>query len=139
VAGRLSSIGKDLHSKLKGFFETPLAVDAHPLEIFQAVLDDLERRVQPIGRGAKAFPYNRVAVRVAAGAADPPSVEVVFRELEPRLRDRLRELRCEAGPMDVRVEVLAAPPAGWAPGCLFAIDCRADAAAPRGSAPAPPS
>jgi hypothetical protein len=132
VAGRLSNIGKDLHSRLRGFFETPLAADAHPLEIFQAVLDDLERRVQPTGRGGRAFPYNRVAVRVTSATADRAAIDVVFRQLESRLRERLRELRCDPpAALNVQVDVLPQPEAHWAPGQLFSIDCDADPDPPR--------
>ena len=63
---RLAGFGRDLQSRLRQYFEAPLDGDASPLEIGQAVLDDVERRVQPVGRGQRVFPYTQVVVRVLA-------------------------------------------------------------------------
>jgi len=96
VSARLRNIGRDLQSKLKAFFENPLDAGATPLELLQAALEDLERRVQPAGRGRKTFPYDRVVVYIAQAGADQAAIRVVFRDLEVRLRERLAELNCEA-------------------------------------------
>ncbi|MEP6915752.1 MAG: hypothetical protein ABJC89_08895, partial [Acidobacteriota bacterium] len=100
----LLDIGKEWQSRLKGFFESPLGADAQPLEIFQAVLDHLERKVQPVGRGGRRFPYNRIHVAVASPHADPATQDVVFRDLPVRFRERLAELRCEV-PSKLLVDV----------------------------------
>jgi hypothetical protein len=89
-------IGRDLQSRLRGFFETSLEADATPLELLQAALDELERRIQPAGRGRRIFPYNRVVVHIAQPGADPVAIEAVFQQLGARLHDRLAELQCEA-------------------------------------------
>ena len=96
VAGRMWHIGRDLQSRVKGFFENAPGPDATPLELLQAALDELERKVQPAGRGRRIFPYDRIVVRIAQPGADPVAIAAIFRQLEPRLRDRLRELQCEA-------------------------------------------
>jgi FHA domain-containing protein len=125
---RLSDIGKEWQSRLKGFFESPLGPDAHPLEIFQAALDDLERRVQPVGRGGRRFPYNRIVVEVASTHADAATLAVVFRDFDARLRERLAELRCEVPPkLHVAVELPEQPPAEWPVGQLYSLQCHADA------------
>ena len=106
MTARLWDIGRELHSRVKNFFDAPLEPDASPLELFQAVLDTLERRVQPAGRGSRVFPYDRIAICVAQPGADRDAIVAVFRQLEPRLRERLAELRCEALPslaIDVNV------------------------------------
>ena len=58
----------DLQSRLKKFFDTTLDAAATPLEIGQAVLDDVERRVEPVGRGRRVFPYTRLLAPRPAGA-----------------------------------------------------------------------
>jgi hypothetical protein len=132
VPGRLSDIGKEWQTRLKGFFDRPLGADAQPLEILQAVLEDLERKAQPVGRGTRRFPYNRILVRIAAASVDPPAIEAVFRDLEVRLRERLAELRCEIpGALDVTVECLAQPPGDWPAGQVYSVACQAEAAPPR--------
>ena len=96
MSARLRTIGRDLQSKLKDFFENPLEAGATPLELLQAALEDLERRVQPAGRGRRTFPYDRVVVHITQPGADEAAVMAVFRDLGTRLRDRLAELKCEA-------------------------------------------
>jgi hypothetical protein len=132
VTGRLSDIGKEWQSRLKGFFESPLGADAHPLEIFQAVLDELERKAQPVGRGGRTFPYSRILVRVASAHADRPTIEAVFRDLEARLRERLGELRSEVPrALEVKVAFLKKAPADWPDGQLYSLECHADVEPPR--------
>ncbi|HZB25783.1 MAG TPA: hypothetical protein VE379_06615, partial [Vicinamibacterales bacterium] len=96
MSARLRNIGRDLQSKLKVFFDNPLDAGATPLELLQATLEDLERRVQPAGRGRRTFPYDRVVVHITQPGADEAAVNAVFRDLGTRLGDRLSELNCEA-------------------------------------------
>lgn len=98
MSARLRTIGRDFQSKLKEFFENRLDPGATPLELLQAALEDLERKVQPAGRGRKAFPYDRVVVHITQRDADEAAIRTVFRDLDMRLRDRLAELNCEAPP-----------------------------------------
>jgi hypothetical protein len=105
VSARLLNIGRDLQSKLKEFFENPLDSKATPLELLQAALEDVERRVQPAGRGRRTFPYDRVVVHIAQHGADEAAVHAVFRDFAGRLRDRLAELNCEA-PAEIATAIL---------------------------------
>jgi hypothetical protein len=108
---RLWHIGRDLQSRIKVFFDNTLTADATPLELLHATLDELEAKIQPAGRGRRIFPYDRLVVRVAQSSADPAALRAVFEQLEPRLRERLQELRCEAPEqLDVELELLDAPP-----------------------------
>ena len=47
MSAKLRHIGRDLQSRLKEFFETPIDSDATPLELLQSALDLLEEIVEP--------------------------------------------------------------------------------------------
>ena len=92
---QLWDAARSLRTRVRSFFDAPLPATAPPLELFQAALDELERKVQPSGRGSRIFPYTRIVVHVAQAEGDPTAIEAVFAQLEPRLRERLAEVRCE--------------------------------------------
>ena len=133
MTARLWDMGRELHARVKNFFDGPLDAAASPLELLQATLEALEQKVQPAGRGARVFPYNRIVVRIAQPSADRDAIIAVFAQLEERLRDRLRELRCEA-PAAMRTDVTVTADAAEA---LLTVDCVRDEAvvpAPRAEA-----
>jgi hypothetical protein len=138
----VSRIGKDLQSRLRRFFDSPLDADAKPLEVCQAVLDEIECKLQPVGRGRRVFPYNRLVVRVRQTSADRPALEAVLATLDRRLRERLAELRCEAPePLDVKLAFVKEAPPEWMPDQMFAIDYHTEAEVPPASRvkPRPPA
>src|SRR6476469_6600216 len=88
-----------------------------PLEIVLAILEAVERRIEPTGRGVRVFPFNRVDVTVVA-----PSLEARGRldavlggetPLQARVLNRLRSVGC--APIDVVIEVryVDAAEASW--------------------------
>jgi hypothetical protein len=134
VSTRLWHLGRDWHARVRDFFENPPGPDATPLELLQATLDQLERRAQSSGRGARVFPYTRIVVHVAQPSADRPAVEAVFRQLEPRLRDRLREMNCVEPPsLAVRVSFSRKTAVEGAP--VVSVECFTEPE----SAPPPPT
>ena len=141
MSARLLNIGRDLQSRLKEFFENPLDRGATPLELLQAALEDLERRVQPAGRGRKTFPYDRVVVHITQYGADEAAVHSVFRELGTRLRDRLGELNCEA-PANLETSVVLNDSAEEGTPTTVRVECVGSALEPGavpGAAPARPT
>src|SRR5215472_3024552 len=78
-----------------------------PLEIVLAILDAVEQRIEPTGRGARVFPFNRVEVSVVAPSLEARGrLEAVFEgdtPLQTRVLDRLRSAGCS--PVDVLIEV----------------------------------
>lgn len=122
---KLKTIGRDWHTRIKRFFDSPLDTDAAPLEICQAVLDEIETRVQPLGRGRRVFPYNRLTVRISPtgspGPGDRPSLDAAFATLPGRIRERLDELQC-SDPVEVKVAMVKTRPSNWRDGQLFAVD-----------------
>jgi hypothetical protein len=125
MTARLVEIGKAWHTRLRGFFDGPPAADAPPLELLHAVLAEIERKVQPLGRGRRVFPYGSVLVRLGPTAADRPSLQAAFDSLPAKVLERLTELDCTAPePLEVRTVFLKKAPTDWGSGRLFALECR---------------
>jgi hypothetical protein len=123
VTRRFSEIGRQLHSRVRRFFDSPLAPDATPLEISHAVLDDIEGKLQPVGRGERVFPYTRLVVKVVTTAADRAAVEAAFDSLPQRVAERLQELRCATEhPVAVKTLLLRKAPSSWEPGQVFSVE-----------------
>lgn len=125
MSAKILQLGRGLQSRLKEIFDTPLDADAKPLELLQATLDELERKIQPAGRGRRVFPYDRIVVRIAQPGGDPVAIDAVFRQLEARLRDRLQELKCEAPErIDASVSLLETTGEDSEP--LLSVECSRD-------------
>ena len=129
-------MSRDLHSRLKHFFDTPLDASATPLEIGLAVLDDVERHVEPMGRGRRAFPYTSLTVQVLAEESARLRIESALQTLDQRVRERLAELNCDPPrTLVVTIGWLDDRPAAWNSSQIFAVDY--GRAALTAAAPAP--
>lgn len=122
-----TALGRDLQTRLRTFLDAPVAPDATPLEIAQAALDDVERQVQPAAAGRRVFPFTRVTLRVWAPEESWPSIEAVLADFEPRVRERLAEVRCDV-PTGLRA-ALCCEPVGEG-GRRFAVEYERAAAVP---------
>lgn len=121
MAGSLTDLVRTVNARVRNFFDAPLPPDAAPLELLEAALDELERKAQPSGRGARVFPYTRVVVHVAQPAADRAAIEAVFSCLDVRLRERLAEIRCDVPSALVTSTTIADSAAAGMP--LVRIEC----------------
>ena len=78
-----------------------------PLEIVLAILDAVEQRIEPTGRGARVFPFNRIELSVLAPSREARGrLEAVFggdTPLRTRILDRVHCAGCS--PADVVVEI----------------------------------
>jgi hypothetical protein len=88
-----------------------------PLEISHAVVDAVEREVQPAGRGRQLFPFNRIHVRVVAPTKHLQArFEATF-AMEPtlaqRVHTRLESARCVPADLAVDVSYVEAAGEGW--------------------------
>jgi hypothetical protein len=125
---RLSTFGKDLHTRIRTFFDSPLGPDATPLEVCQAVLDEVERQVQPVRRGQRVFPFTLVIVRVTVAPAARAAMTTAFTDVPSRIRERLAELRCDPPRMlDVQLECLDEAPSSWGPSQVYDVQYVAEA------------
>jgi hypothetical protein len=128
---RLAGFGKDLRTWLRTFFDTPLDANATPLEIGQAVLDHVERQVQPVARGRRVFPFVGLVIRIHTTPASSAAMNASFEDFASRVRDRLAEVRCELPRrLDVDLECLEARPASWPEARVFDITYVSEAPPP---------
>lgn len=128
MTGPFGDVTRSLQARVRDFFDPPLGAAAAPLELLQAVLDELERKVQPSGRGSRIFPFNRIVVHVAQPESDRPAIEAVFAQLASRLRERLTEVRCEL-PATLATSVIVSGPSGDADPVLR-VECASDTETP---------
>src|SRR6478672_7500067 len=107
IAGRLDQVAKGLVPSRS----------RQPLEILLAILEAVEQRIEPTGRGARVFPFNRVEVSVVAPSLEARGrLDAVFggdTPLQVKVLDRLRAAGCS--PIDVVIEIryVDAAPANW--------------------------
>src|SRR5262252_1963401 len=78
-----------------------------PLEIVLAILDAVEQRIEPTGRGTRVFPFNRIELSVAAPSREARGrLEAVFAAdtpLRTKILNRVQSAGCS--PADVVVEI----------------------------------
>src|SRR5687768_4097311 len=88
-----------------------------PLETLHAVVDAVEARLEPVGRGRYVFPFNKVKVSIAAGSRDIRARFAAVLEgdgqLQERIINRLRDAGCEPTPLQVGVSYAARPGSDW--------------------------
>src|SRR5262249_5759594 len=99
-----STIAARLDEAARGFVRPRTR---EPLEIVLAILDAVEQRIEPTGRGARVFPFNRIELSVAAPSREARGrLEAVFAgdtPLRTRIVNRLQSAGC--APADVVVEI----------------------------------
>jgi hypothetical protein len=87
-----------------------------PLEIVHAVLEDIERQVQPAGRGRWIFPFNRLTLELLTTSRESKAQLAAViggaEGLRARIAERLQPT-CALGPLDIRIRYRTARPAGW--------------------------
>ena len=89
----------------------------HPLETMLAVVDAVEREVQPAGRGRRAFPFNHIHVQLAAGSSNAQArVELACQgppSLEARIMERLEAAGCTLDPLAVGISFACEAGPDW--------------------------
>jgi len=88
-----------------------------PLEVLHAVLEAVEERLEPVGRGAHVFPFNTIKLSVVAASREARARVAGVLDGDPTLQericDRLRTLGCEAPSLHVKVAYVTQPEPGW--------------------------
>ena len=109
--------------RVQQWFDPPLDHEAAPLEIREAVIDDVEQHVESAGAGRRVLPYNRITATVLA--PDKPArarLQAALSGLQESIAGRLTELRCAipAG-LVIDTRFVTRPPAAWAPHQRLAV------------------
>jgi hypothetical protein len=88
-----------------------------PLEVLHAIVEAVEREVQPAGRGTHVFPFNRLKLAVSAPSPEARArFEAVFEgppALQDRLVDRLCAAGCDVAGLSVKVAYVPHADAHW--------------------------
>ena len=89
-----------------------------PLETLHSIVEAVEARLEPTGRGKYVFPFNKIKVSIAAGSRDVrarfAAVLESDRQLQERIANRLRGAGCDPAGLQVTVSYAARPGADWA-------------------------
>jgi len=88
-----------------------------PLEIVHAILDIVEREIQPGSRGTRVFPFNRIEIAVLAPSREARGrLEAVFggdTPLPSRIVERLRSGGCATADLVVSIDYVARGQKTW--------------------------
>jgi hypothetical protein len=117
IVERAKQLSKTVAVGIRRAVDPPLDEHATPLDIRHAIVESIERRVQPAGRGRRILPDGYVKVKVlAADTASQRALRTVLDDVRSVVGARLRELKCEvrAG-FRVDVTYVKSRPASWAP------------------------
>ena len=98
------------------WFDPPLDGEAKPLEVREAIIEDIEQRVESAGAGRRVLPYNHVTVAVLAGdKSSRARLQAALAGLHDSVVARLTEIRCVIPDgFVVETRYLTRPPAAWA-------------------------
>jgi hypothetical protein len=99
-----------------------------PLELRRAILDEIDGKIEAIGAGARAFPFNRIEIQLFADGSEQVALyEVAFlqdRRLENAIRHQLGQAGCEV-PADLEIDVaITEPPGLKSEDRAFHVECR---------------
>jgi FHA domain len=88
-----------------------------PLEIVHAILDIVEREIQPGSRGTRVFPFNRIEIAVLASSPEARGrLEAVFggdTPLPARIVERLQSGGCATADLVVSIDYVARGQKNW--------------------------
>jgi hypothetical protein len=104
----------------------------HPIELYRAILDDIEDATEPGTRGTRIFPYTSIAVTMpTTDAHHRATAEAIFAEapsLTERARTRLRNAGCADADAVTATVTFVQSCADW-DGRDYAIEFRREATA----------
>ena len=117
------TIGGTMVDAVRRAVDPPLGPDARPLDLKRAIVEAIERQLEPAGGGRRVLAGDAVHVRVLVeGAEARRALEPVLADLTACVAARLRELQC-AVPRHFAVSVsyLKRPPTDWENGQRLAV------------------
>jgi hypothetical protein len=89
-----------------------------PLEVVHGIVDAVEDRLEPAGRGRHVFPFNRIKLSVVAASQETRARFSAVFETDPTLQDRvirrLDDAGCEVAGLHVKTTFVSRPEPHWA-------------------------
>ena len=123
-SSRVRSIARSAANTLRRWLDPPLDADSRPLEVREAIVEQVAQLVEPAAAGRRVL--SRTQITVAVLAADKHArdlLEVALADLAPAIGTRLSELRCPVPHgFAVTVQYIRKPRAHWQTGQRFSID-----------------
>ena len=110
--------------RVQTWFDPPLDGEAKPLEIREAIIEDIEQRAESVGAGRRVLPYNHVTVTVlVADKAARTRLQAALAGVQESIAARLGEIRC-AVPAGFTVETryITRPATTWPANQRLAFD-----------------
>lgn len=114
---------------VEGWYDPPLGPDAKPLEIREAVIEDIEQHTEPAGAGRRVLPYRHVGVVIrAASKPDRARLRAGLDGLHEAVCTRLAEIQCAIPRgLSLQVRFVTRALTGWVADQRMAVEY-ADAA-----------
>ena len=111
-----------------------------PLEVVHGILDAVDERIEPAGRGTHVFPFNKVKAAIVAVSPDARARFAGVLDGSPTLQERiegkLRDAGCDVPSLQVRVVYVAQAEPGWT-SPEFHVDFSRGAVQEQAPSPAP--
>jgi hypothetical protein len=143
VGQRLQRTLRDATARIRRLFDPPIEHDAQPLEVREAILEQIDAQVLAAGDGRRALVHNHAVVTLLAPERETRErLQAVLGDLESAARKRLAELRC---PVPVgfgfTITYVFKPRPGWTDGQQWSVAFQTRAGATASDAPgtAPPA
>ena len=140
-SSRVRSIARSAANTLRRWLDPPLDADSRPLEVREAIIQQVAQMVEPVAAGRRVL--SRAQLTVAVLAADKNArdlLEVALADLGLAISTRLTELRCPVPHgFAVTVQYIRKPRAHWQPGQRFSIDEPTAASRPHARSGAAPT
>jgi hypothetical protein len=88
-----------------------------PLEVLHGVLEAVDGRIEPAGRGTHVFPFTRIKVSVVAASPDARArltgVLDAHPSLQERISARLRDAGCDVAALQVKIGFVSQADPTW--------------------------
>jgi len=140
-SSRVRSIARAAANTLRRWLDPPLDADSRPLEVREAIVEQVAQLVEPAAAGRRVL--SRAQITVVVLAADKNArdrLQVALADLAPAIGTRLTELRCPVPHgFAVTVQYIKKPRGHWQPGQRFAIDEQNATTRPRAAGGAVPT
>jgi len=121
---RVRSIARSAAATLRRWLDPPLDADSRPLEVREAIVEQVAQLVEPAAAGRRVLARHQLSVVVLAPDKEARELlQLALADLEPAIRARLTELRCPVPHgFTATVQYVKKPRADWESGQRFSID-----------------